>query len=78
MPTYEYECPHCNNGDGRALVFQVRQTDYDRHLVRCPKCRAVARRLMSSGTSYSFGWRLTERSHTGGVGDPKDEVEKDI
>jgi len=77
MPTYEYECPHCTNSEGTALRFDVRQTDYDNHIVRCPKCRSVARRLISA-VHNTFGFRLTDRSLYGGVNDPKDEYERAI
>ncbi len=51
-PTYEYECPVCNNSEGAALKFEVRQRYNDRALVRCPKCRSVCKRLISSVPHY--------------------------
>ena len=77
MPIYEYECPFCSSSNGGALRFEVRQVDFKEHLVRCPKCKAVARKLVSA-VNWSFGWRLTDRSLHGGRGSPKDEYEKDI
>ena len=75
MPIYEYECPHCNDTKGKALRFDVRQADYDKHLVRCPKCKAVAHRLMTVCNS-TFGFRFTEASHE--RFGPKEECERDV
>jgi len=47
MPRYEYECPVCTNSKGVALRFEVKQGYTDRALVRCPKCKTMARRLIS-------------------------------
>lgn len=52
MPTYEFECPHCTNSDGKALKFEVRLGYSDRTMVRCPKCRSVCKRLISNVPHY--------------------------
>lgn len=52
MPTYEYECPVCNNSEGTALKFEVRQGFNDKAMVRCPKCKSVCRRLISNVPHY--------------------------
>ncbi len=49
MPTYEYECPICNNLEGTALKFEVSQGYNDKVMVRCPKCKSVCKRLLSVG-----------------------------
>lgn len=41
MPYYEYECQRCN------CKFELRQSYDDNSLVRCPKCKGEAKRLMS-------------------------------
>jgi len=61
MPIYEYQCPACG------CRFEVKQGYNDRALVRCSKCKAVARRQISV-VNHTFGWRKTD----------KDEWEKDI
>lgn len=48
--TYEYECPVCTNSEGKALRFEVRQTYYDKALVRCPKCKTICKRQISRET----------------------------
>lgn len=48
--TYEYECPVCTNSEGKALRFEVRQTYYDKALVRCPKCKTTCKRQISRET----------------------------
>ncbi len=35
MPEHKYRCPACD------CLFQIRQADDDRHLVRCPKCHTA-------------------------------------
>lgn len=77
MPVYEYGCPHCTDSSGKPLRFEIKQTDYDKHPVVCPKCKAVSQRVMAAPNN-SFGWRLTDRSMNGDVGDPKDEYERDV
>jgi len=71
MPLYEYECPLCK------CRFEIRQSYDDKSLIRCPKCKGEARRLLSSvaTVNWSFGWRLTEASHERFS---EDEWEKDI
>lgn len=41
MPIYEYGCPACG------CRFEVRLGYKDRYLIRCPKCKAEAKRLIS-------------------------------
>ena len=52
MPNYEYKCPECNDSDGKALKFEVWLSYDDKSLVRCPKCKTVCRRLISSVPHY--------------------------
>ncbi len=59
MPTYEYECPECSNSEGTALKFEVRQGYNDKTMVRCPKCKSVCRRLISS-TTGRMEYRIKE------------------
>ncbi|KKL97116.1 hypothetical protein LCGC14_1837690 [marine sediment metagenome] len=74
MPRYEYECPVCTNSKGVALRFEVKQGYTDRALVRCPKCKTMARRLISV-VNHTFGFRLTDASHERFA---KDEFERDV
>ena len=41
MPIYEFECPACG------CQFEVRLGYEDRSLIRCPKCKAEAKCLIS-------------------------------
>jgi len=68
MPNYEYECPACG------CKFEVMLGYEDRALVRCPKCKTVARRLISV-VNHTFGWRLTDASHERFS---EDEWERDV
>ncbi len=47
----------------------------DRHKANCPQCGKLAGKVLSV-VNHSFGWRLTERSHT--RFGPKNEVERDV
>lgn len=69
MPYYDYECPACG------CKFEVKLGIHGNSLVRCPKCRAEAKRLMSA-VSFSFGWRLTDRCNE--PFGPKDEIERNV
>jgi putative FmdB family regulatory protein len=40
MPYYDYECPVCE------CRFEVRLEIDDKSLIRCPKCKTVANRLI--------------------------------
>jgi putative FmdB family regulatory protein len=48
MPTYEYECPKCEN------KFDVFQKITDDAGAKCPKCKSKAKRLISGGTGIIF------------------------
>jgi putative FmdB family regulatory protein len=48
MPTYEYECTKCGN------TFDVFQKITDEPAAKCPKCKARAKRLISSGSGIIF------------------------
>ena len=63
---YEYECPLGHQ-------FEVRRY-FDASVEKCPRCRRMARRIMSVVNS-SFGWRLTDASHEVGA---IDELERDV
>jgi putative FmdB family regulatory protein len=69
VPLYEYKCA---NGH-RFEAFRPMGRRHDP--IRCDKCRAVARLLMSVA-SASFGWRLKDACHE--IGGPRDEFEKDL
>lgn len=75
MPTYEMECPACNDSGGKATRFEVRQGYNDRAMVRCPKCKTPARRLISV-VNHTFGFRLTDRCHE--RFGPKEEMERAV
>jgi putative FmdB family regulatory protein len=48
MPTYEYECDHCNH------CFERFQSMNDEPVKRCPKCRHNVRRLVGTGAGIIF------------------------
>jgi len=48
MPTYEYECNHCQH------QFEVFQKMTDKPLDKCPKCGKKVKRLISSGSGLIF------------------------
>jgi putative FmdB family regulatory protein len=48
MPTYEYECTHCNK------VFEVFQKITDAPLKNCPKCNKKIKRLIGGGSGLIF------------------------
>uniref|UniRef100_A0A7C4XJI6 Zinc ribbon domain-containing protein n=1 Tax=candidate division WOR-3 bacterium TaxID=2052148 RepID=A0A7C4XJI6_UNCW3 len=57
MPTYEYECPHCN------FHFEEFQKITDLPVAKCPKCGNNARRLISGGIGLIFkgsGFYITD------------------
>jgi len=64
MPTYEYECPHCQH------KFELFQKMTDQPLEKCPKCHKKVRRLIGSGSGIIFkgsGFYATDyrkKSHT--------------
>lgn len=41
MPTYQYRCLNCN------LLFELKQSFYDKPIADCPTCHGIARRLFS-------------------------------
>ncbi len=69
MPLYEYECAKGHRFEKFNPMSQSGEDSV------CPKCRGVARRLMSVA-SFSVGWRLTDACHE--IGGPRDEFEKDL
>jgi putative FmdB family regulatory protein len=71
MPVYEYRCERCELKFDKIMPMPGQETQ------ECPRCAGRAVRIISV-VNHSFGWRLTERSLYGGVGSPKDEVEKDV
>ena len=69
-PIYLYLCEECGN------EFEVRRYRFDAPILTlCPECKGNAH-LKVTACSFTFGFRLTERSHE--VGGPKDEVERDV
>ncbi len=66
-PVYETECPMCG------MRGEVNQS-YDAPLPACKKCGGKTMRLISTA-NFSFGWRLTEKSHERFQ---KDELEPNI
>jgi putative FmdB family regulatory protein len=48
MPTYEYECLHCNHS------FELSQKITDKPLDICPKCHRKVKRLIGSGAGIIF------------------------
>ena len=68
MPIYEYECPTCG------CRFEIRQGFDDRSLIRCPKCKTVARKLISVNLNPILKL-TTDRSHE--KFGPRDEFERD-
>jgi len=71
MPTYQYHCEACG------YDFENRCSIERRNSVNCPKCSAHAS-LRPAVVNFSVGWRLTDRSLYGKLGDPKDEYERDV
>ena len=71
MPLYEFRCENCTKTfDVRCPMSEVKET------ATCPSCGGAASRRYSPIT-FSFGWRLTDRSHNERFG-PKDEYERDV
>lgn len=61
MPTYDYECKHCNH------TFEYFQSMSDEPLAICPECGGALRRLIGGGTGIIFkgsGFYVTD-SRTG-------------
>jgi putative FmdB family regulatory protein len=57
MPTYDYHCPKCGH---RFELFHGIKDDEPK---RCPKCRAVSRRIPSGGAGVLFkgsGFYITD------------------
>lgn len=49
MPTYEYECSHCEHG------FEELQSMLDKKLKKCPECgKNTLHRLIGSGSGIVF------------------------
>ena len=46
MPVYEYE--HTTGGCEQGSVFEVRQALEDKPLLRCPRCKAPVKRIISA------------------------------
>lgn len=68
MPLYEFRCKACQ------FKFEALK-DVGDYKANCPKCGKLANKLMSVA-NYTFGWRLTERSHE--RFGPKNEIEPDV
>jgi len=48
MPTYEYECTHCNK------IFDIFQKITDEPFKECPKCNKKIHRLITGGSGVIF------------------------
>lgn len=48
MPTYEYECRHCEH------TFEAFQSMTDKPLRKCPECGGRVRRLIGAGAGIIF------------------------
>ncbi|TRZ96189.1 zinc ribbon domain-containing protein [bacterium] len=65
MPTYEYECSHCQH------KFELFQKMTDQPLENCPKCHKKVKRLIGAGSGIIFkgsGFYATDyrkKSHNG-------------
>ena len=69
MPTYEYECLHCNHR------FEVFQSMTDEPLDTCPECGKKVRRLIHGGMGVIFkgsGFYSTDNRNGGKNGSGKD------
>lgn len=70
MPIYLYRCDKCK------YDFEIISLNFDEGSVKkCPQCGKMAKRKVAAA-NFSFGWRLTARSHE--RFGPKDEVERDV
>lgn len=69
MPLYEYECPAGHRSEA-LRPYSERDTP-----TLCPKGCGKPAKAVLSPCNYSFGWRLTDESHT--KGNP-DKLEADI
>jgi len=69
MPLYVYQCPKCGTN------FEAQKPITDRETAKCPQCGADAQKMMST-CNWSFGWRLSDKSHE--RFGPRDEYERDI
>lgn len=70
MPIYPYHCPTCDHS------FEIKKPMVKAGMVEwCPKCGIRAERIFTP-IPFSFGFRLTERSHQ--RFGPKDEMERDV
>ena len=62
MPTYDYECTKCGN------AFEAFQQMNDKYLTKCPKCGAMLKRLIGSGSGIIFkgsGFYATDYKKSG-------------
>lgn len=69
MPLYEYECPRC------AHRFEKIEKVTAPHRQKCPKCGAIAERLLAAPT-FQFkgsGWYVTDYARKSAAGDSKSE-----
>lgn len=66
---YEYECSECQH------TFEVRHSMTEDYTAKCPKCGGECKRKFSP-IPFSFGWRLSEKSHE--IGTPKEAMEKAV
>ena len=49
MPTYEYRCDKCD------LIFEdIISISKIKEKIKCPKCKGLANRIMSSGAGFFF------------------------
>lgn len=71
MPLFEFECSNCGK-------FETSRKYSEIDSVRCPACKGEVRRIYSP-FSFSFGWRLTDRSlNDMSVSVKHDEIERNI
>jgi putative FmdB family regulatory protein len=78
MPLYEYKCPECGS------TFEVIEKVSDKLKKKCPKCGAVAKRLLSAPAIQfkGSGWYVTDyaqesRQKSPSKGKPSPEKKKD-
>ena len=70
MPIYVYRCVQCNK------EFEIISHCFNSDGAKpCPECGSRAERIIAP-INWSFGWRLTERSHE--RFGPRDEYERDV
>ena len=70
MPVYVYECDHCSHR------LEVRLSSFEpARMMACPECGGSAR-LTISPTSFTFGFKLSDRSHE--RGGPLNEYVRDV